>query len=42
VFDEGFERDYGKNEIGHAFNPPTPKRLFWSLPEKFTGNKVSE
>ncbi|XP_063983584.1 basement membrane-specific heparan sulfate proteoglycan core protein-like isoform X16 [Diachasmimorpha longicaudata] len=41
VIDDAFEIDVAMNEIGYHYNPSTKnRRLFWSLPSTFTGNKI--
>ncbi|XP_053982835.1 basement membrane-specific heparan sulfate proteoglycan core protein-like isoform X1 [Hylaeus volcanicus] len=40
VIDEGFELNIAMNEIGYRYPDSRGRRLFWSLPPVFTGNKV--
>ncbi|XP_076180736.1 terribly reduced optic lobes isoform X6 [Ptiloglossa arizonensis] len=40
VIDEGFELNLAMNEIGYRYPDNRSRRLFWSLPAVFTGNKV--
>ncbi|XP_076397846.1 terribly reduced optic lobes isoform X10 [Megachile rotundata] len=40
VIDEGFELNFAMNEIGYRYPDSRGRRLFWSLPAIFTGNKV--
>ncbi|XP_026667400.1 basement membrane-specific heparan sulfate proteoglycan core protein-like [Ceratina calcarata] len=40
VIDDGFELNFAMNEIGYRYPDSRGRRLFWSLPVIFTGNKV--
>ncbi|XP_015437459.1 PREDICTED: basement membrane-specific heparan sulfate proteoglycan core protein [Dufourea novaeangliae] len=40
VIDDGFELNIAMNEIGYRYPDSRGRRLFWSLPAVFTGNKV--
>jgi hypothetical protein len=40
VIDDGFELNVAMNEIGYRYPDSRSRRLFWSLPSIFTGNKV--
>ncbi|RLU19726.1 hypothetical protein DMN91_008283 [Ooceraea biroi] len=40
VIDDGFELNVAMNEIGYRYPDSRSRRLFWSLPSVFTGNKV--
>ncbi|XP_066593540.1 basement membrane-specific heparan sulfate proteoglycan core protein [Prorops nasuta] len=40
VIDEGFEINLALNEIGYRYSDNRARRLYWSLPAVFTGNKV--
>lgn len=37
---DGFELNVPVNELGYHYSNDRNKRLFWSLPNAFTGNKV--
>ncbi|XP_039313933.1 basement membrane-specific heparan sulfate proteoglycan core protein isoform X8 [Solenopsis invicta] len=40
IIDDGFELNVAMNEIGYRYPDSRSRRLFWSLPSVFTGNKV--
>ncbi|XP_061934445.1 basement membrane-specific heparan sulfate proteoglycan core protein isoform X30 [Apis cerana] len=40
IIDDGFELNFATNEIGYRYPDSRGRRLFWSLPTIFTGNKV--
>ncbi|XP_026298190.1 basement membrane-specific heparan sulfate proteoglycan core protein isoform X19 [Apis mellifera] len=40
IIDDGFELNLATNEIGYRYPDSRGRRLFWSLPTIFTGNKV--
>ncbi|XP_043797108.1 basement membrane-specific heparan sulfate proteoglycan core protein-like isoform X11 [Apis laboriosa] len=40
IIDDGFELNFATNEIGYRYPDSRGRRLFWSLPAIFTGNKV--
>jgi hypothetical protein len=40
VISDNFKLNISVNEIGYEFTNDHNKRLFWSLPSIFTGNKV--
>ncbi|XP_023290722.1 basement membrane-specific heparan sulfate proteoglycan core protein [Orussus abietinus] len=40
IIDNGFELNLGTNEIGYRYPGNRSRRLFWSLPPNFTGNRV--
>ncbi|XP_034185288.1 terribly reduced optic lobes isoform X2 [Osmia lignaria lignaria] len=40
IIDDGFELNFAMNEIGYRYPDSRGRRLFWSLPAIFTGNKV--
>ncbi|XP_025163883.1 basement membrane-specific heparan sulfate proteoglycan core protein [Harpegnathos saltator] len=40
VIADGFELNVAMNEIGYRYPDSRNRRLFWSLPSVFTGNKV--
>ncbi|XP_058809308.1 basement membrane-specific heparan sulfate proteoglycan core protein-like isoform X2 [Phymastichus coffea] len=40
IVSEGFELDFAVNKIGYRYTDSRSRRLFWSLPSKFTGNKI--
>ncbi|XP_011640582.1 basement membrane-specific heparan sulfate proteoglycan core protein isoform X5 [Pogonomyrmex barbatus] len=40
IIDDGFELNVAMNEIGYRYTDNRNRRLFWSLPSVFTGNKV--
>ncbi|XP_014478060.1 PREDICTED: basement membrane-specific heparan sulfate proteoglycan core protein isoform X5 [Dinoponera quadriceps] len=40
VIADGFELNVAMNEIGYRYPDSRSRRLFWSLPSVFTGNKV--
>ena len=40
VIDDDFELNVASNEIGYKYTTDRNRRLFWSLPPIFTGNKV--
>ncbi|XP_032663569.1 basement membrane-specific heparan sulfate proteoglycan core protein-like isoform X7 [Odontomachus brunneus] len=40
VVADGFELNVAMNEIGYRYPDSRSRRLFWSLPSVFTGNKV--
>jgi len=40
IINDGFELNVAMNEIGYRYPDSKSRRLFWSLPSVFTGNKV--
>lgn len=40
IIDSGFDLNVAKNEIAYRYPDSHSRRLFWSLPQTFTGNKV--
>lgn len=38
---DGFQLNVALNEIGYMVRPSANKRLYWSLPSSFTGDKVA-
>ncbi|XP_018405456.1 PREDICTED: basement membrane-specific heparan sulfate proteoglycan core protein-like [Cyphomyrmex costatus] len=40
IIDDGFDLNVAMNEIGYRYPDSRSRRLFWSLPSVFTGNKV--
>ncbi|XP_017764583.1 PREDICTED: basement membrane-specific heparan sulfate proteoglycan core protein-like isoform X4 [Eufriesea mexicana] len=40
IIDDGFELNLATNEIGYRYLDNRGRRLFWSLPTIFTGNKI--
>ncbi|XP_067214275.1 basement membrane-specific heparan sulfate proteoglycan core protein isoform X33 [Linepithema humile] len=40
IINDGFELNVAMNEIGYRYPDSRSRRLFWSLPSVFTGNKV--
>lgn len=40
MIDDGFELNIAMNEIGYRYSAGRGRRLFWSLPPVFTGNKI--
>ncbi|XP_071052422.1 basement membrane-specific heparan sulfate proteoglycan core protein isoform X15 [Onthophagus taurus] len=40
IISENFQADLSLNEIAYIFRPSESDRLFWSLPNTFTGNKI--